>query len=475
MVGTCGARITRTFAAVGGALLLLIATGWLAPPAAADLYSASGEYKKGDYAHALPDYLALAQLGEPQAQFNVAVMYWKGQGAAQSDIHAYAWAMLAAQSGDAKARKLADEIRPRLAPGSERIAGWITAPYTSAALSQRLMPAPVSKTLKASMEYRKGLQTCRPASIYSWAYPEDAAHKGIQGDVFVAFTVRPDGRARNPRVILEVPEGVFGDASRKGILRETFAPLPGGSGAIPCVIFLRYVDRPMPVGYLHLNSYVGQLRKLANTGDPNSQLLYGMALVGLPQLKQSSAAGLPWFVKAAQAGLPLAQFEVGFSLLSGIDCRPEEGKAIEWLRMAADQNEPNAEVTLAMGALRGSAGFGDAAQARRWLEKAAAQGNHEGELYLSALLAAAPDPHLRDPHRALELLQKAFDELEDDPTPFDIQAAAQAAEGDFPSAVKSEKKAIRSAHFLGWDLSPLQARLAAYQAHKPWYGDLVGF
>ncbi|HEY7887641.1 MAG TPA: SEL1-like repeat protein [Steroidobacteraceae bacterium] len=57
------------------------------------------------------------------AQFNVAAMYRNGQGAEQSDIHAYAWAMLAAQNGDARAKSMAGAIRPQLAPGSEQIAG----------------------------------------------------------------------------------------------------------------------------------------------------------------------------------------------------------------------------------------------------------------------------------------------------------------------------------------------------------------
>ena len=115
------------------------------------------------------------------------------------------------------------------------------------------------------------------------------------------------------------------------------------------------------------------------------------------------------------------------------------------------------------------------AQAGDWLQRAAAQNNHDGELYLAALLAAAADPRRRDPQRALELLQKAFQDVDDDPTPFEIRAAAQAAEGQFADAARSEKKAIRRAHALRWDVSPLAARLAAYQAGKPWYGDLLDY
>ncbi|MGH8202412.1 MAG: energy transducer TonB [Steroidobacteraceae bacterium] len=457
------------------AWLLIIAAVALMPVARADLYSASSEFQKKDYPHAFADFLALAELGQPQAQLNVAVMYHQGEGVAASDIHAYAWAMLALANGRQDARKLADWIRPRLAPGSEQVADWITAPYTATALSQRLLPAAVPSTHEASAQQRQWMKQCSPVSLYSWIYPEEARQEGMQGNVFVAFTLMPDGRARIPRVILGVPQNVFGTATRESILHDGFMPLPPGSAPVHCVTFYRFILRPgQPTlyDYPRLKAYADETHQRASGGDPQAQLMYGMLVAGLPQMRQSGIAGLPWFLRAAQAGLPPAQFEVGYSLLRGIGCQPDPAKALAWLRMAADQNEPNAEVTLAMGAMQGSAGFGDMGQARSWLEQAAAQGNHDGELYLSALLAAAPEPQLRDPQRALDLLQKAFQDVNDDPTPFEIRAAAQAAEGQFADAAKSEKKAISRAHALQWDVAPLQARLAVYQAGKAWYGEL---
>lgn len=462
---------------LGATLLLVIAMTGRMPLAHADLYSASQEYKKGDYAHALSDFLSLAKLGQPQAQLSVAVMYYKGQGTNPSDIHAYAWATLAAGNGEAEGRKLADAIRPQLAPGSERVAGWITAPYTAEALSQRLLPARVPPTHQSAAEHRAWIKECHPVRVDQWVYPDDARRQGMEGDVFVAYTLMPDGRARVPRVILDVPQGVFGAATRKSILHDRFAPLPPGSQPVQCVSFYRFVigAGTSEFEYQGLSAYVDKVRRNAQAGDPNSQLLYGMLLVGLPQLEKRSDAGLPWFLRAAQSGLAPAQFEVGYSLLMGLDCERNDGKAIKWLRMAAAQNEPNAEVTLAIGAMKGSPGFGSIEQAKSWLEQAAARGNHDGELYLSALLAAGPDPSLRDPRRALGLLRKVFYHVDDNPTAYEIRASAQAAEGDFAGAVKSEKAAIRSAHHLRWDLSPLQARLAAYRADKPWYGDLLEF
>jgi hypothetical protein len=209
VVATAGeARMIRMLTRLSGMLLLAITAASLVRPAHADLYGASSEYRKGDYAHAFPDFLALAELGQPLAQFNLAAMYVNGQGTTQSDIHAYAWATLAAENGEADGRKLADEIRPRLAPGSEQIAGWFTAPYTPGALSLRLMPVDVH-TAEAAAQRREWIRECYPVKPYEWVYPEEARQQGIEGQVFVAFTLMPDGSARIPRIILDVPPRRF--------------------------------------------------------------------------------------------------------------------------------------------------------------------------------------------------------------------------------------------------------------------------
>lgn len=43
------------------------------------------------------------------------------------------------------------------------------------------------------------------------------------------------------------------------------------------------------------------------------------------------------------------------------------------------------------------------------------------------------------------------------------------------SAIQSAQGAIVAAHKLGWDLAPLEQRLAAYRSGKPWNGQLLAF
>jgi TPR repeat protein len=455
-----------------GVAVLALAAVLSAGTADADLFSATSAYASRDYPKAFQEFSELARLGQPTAQYDLAVMYQHGEGTRQSDIYAYAWATLAAANGIEKAKDMLEILRPMLAPGSEKIAADIAAEFGNATLDARLNPKFVEDQAAADREEQR---RCRVLKAFIPAYPLDAQHQGVQGDLYAEFLVMPDGRARAPRIVYALPGGVFEAAARDSLLRSEFAPAPAGS-ASHCMIFFRFVlgsggdlnESP------RLRSFVGRTAKQAQAGDPQAQTLYGLLLIGLPQLHKPRSEGLPWFLKAAQAGQPVAQFQLGYSMLKGWGCNCEVNKGLDWLRRAAQAGEPDAEVVLAMYALRGEPDEERTRQAKLWLEQAAGSGSRDGKLYLAALLAAYPG-ELRDPRRALALLEEVFSGVDEDPTAYEIRAAAQANAGKFSDAVKSEEKALARARRLKWDVKPLDERLAHYAANQPWYGSLLDF
>jgi TPR repeat protein len=200
-----------------------------------------------------------------------------------------------------------------------------------------------------------------------------------------------------------------------------------------------------------------------------------MVVSGLPQLKQTRAEGMPWILKAAQSGLPTAQFMVGYSALQGWGCECDEPKGLVWLHKAAAADQSDAQVVLANYLLRGDPGPEEVDKALTWLERAAASGNRDGKFYLAGLLAAGVDASKRDPQRALKVLKEVMRDVDVDPTAFEIRAAANAMIGKFPEAQKDQAKALRMAQKLGWETASVQGRLTAYQANKPWTGDLFAF
>ena len=448
------------------ALLLLVAA-LPCVSAHADLFTAQLAYEKGDYQRAFKDYRDLAELGQPQAQYDLAIMYAKGQGVRQSELNAYAWATLAAESGHAAGRALAEELRPGLAPGSEKIAQDIRGPFSRAALDARLMPK--------MKDDERGEARCSQFMRPDVSYPADAQFKGIQGNVFVEFVVMPDGSTRNPRIIYAVPTGIFESTVRAAVLHTQYRAGEQGTKAVHCHTMYRFVVQSLTASaYPDLQTFVSETRKKAEGGDAGAELMYGMLLAGLPQLGHPRSDAVPWFLKAAQRGSLSAQYLVGSSLLFGMGCRCEESKGEVWLRKAAVADQSNAQVSLAAYALRGTPDATNSKLAGVWLERAAATGDHDGMYYLSALLAATAVDELRDPKRALSLLDKVRADVSGNPTAFEIRAAAQAASGAFADAVGSERRAIAMATRLKWDLAPLNERLAHYESRHPWYGDLLG-
>ena len=448
------------------ALLVLVAA-LLCAPARADLFTAQLAYQKADYERAFKDYRELAELGQPVAQYNLAIMYAKGQGVRQSELNAYAWATLAVEGDYGPARALAEKLRPELAPGSDKIAEDIRAPYARAALEARIMP---------QMQADKGgRDRCKWLKLSMPAYPSEANRQGIQGQVYIEFAVMPDGSGRNPRILYALPRDIFERAVRVSILHTSYEPAEAGAKAAHCEVMYRFVAQQQRADeYPGLERLVADTLKKAETGDTQAELLYGMLLAGLPQLQRKPVDALPWFLKAAQSGSREAQYEIGNGLLNGWGCRCDENKGLEWLRRAAAADQPSAQVTLATYALRGTPGAANVKVAKLWLERAAARRDPDGMLYLSALLAATPESEMRDPPRAQKLVEHIVRQMDDDPTPFEIRAAAQAASGAFQDAVSSERRAIAMATKLKWDLAPLDERLAHYESRQPWYGDLLG-
>jgi TPR repeat protein len=80
----------------------------------------AGQPFKQDFKEALKWYRKAADQDYPTAQFNLATMYSKGQGASADPVQAHMWADLASQSAKgselAEAIKLRDSIEARLTP-----------------------------------------------------------------------------------------------------------------------------------------------------------------------------------------------------------------------------------------------------------------------------------------------------------------------------------------------------------------------
>jgi TonB family protein len=458
-----------------GFCVLAIVTTLMPLTSHADLYTAAAAAEKKDFERAFGLYRELAELGQPEAQENLAVMYVNGEGVKRDNILGYAWATIAKEGGGGEAAAgIIAQLEPHLNVAARSRVAEVQARFGKAALQERLLPKPYDPEAKP-----KRVCTMRVPANPDTFYPREAKRQGISGAVIVDVTVAPDGSARNVRVWNSFPVGAFDEAGRRAALSSVYKPPIENGVAVPCRIRFKVKFGIRDVGAKDgltrdQQKLLTDARARAEEGDPRSQLSYGLALeMGLDP-RDTNNLPIEWYVKAAQGGIPAAQYLVGRHLLAAADggLEPDHSKGTAWLQMAADVGQPDAQTLLANYLLRTDPANASG-KAQDLLEKAAASGHRDGKFYLAGVLATGPDATRRDPRRALDLLEQVKDELDFDPAFFEVRAAAHAMLGDFTAAQNDQKKALLRATNLGWDTKDLKARLEVYTASKSWTGNLL--
>jgi TonB family protein len=303
-------------------------------------------------------------------------------------------------------------------------------------------------------------------------YPAEARRNHVSGRVMVEVPIAPDGRARNPRVIYALPPGVFNDAVRWTVLNTAYEP--ASQNGVPVRCTLRFFVKFSYDGteLKELKEKFDGTRQKALDGDPSAQFTYGLLLNSRRDFDTKGEDPLSWYLKAAQAGVAEAQFMVGSHLSTGESVDRDPGKAAFWFEQAASRGLAGAQIALANYLLRPEGTRAGREKALGLLEKAVASGSRDGHLYLAAVLAAGSEPDLRNPSRALALVD-AVQNTEEEPVAFEIRAAAHAMLGQFTEAQADEKQALVVAKRRKWDLAPLQARLDRYSANQAWSGVLM--
>lgn len=450
--------------------------------AEADFDATMATYEKGDFVTAQREFATLAQLGHPGAQFNLGVMYMKGEGLPVDAKQAYSWFSLANANGFPNADKAMRIMRKRAGEAEqaalETSAHQLMENYGSAALKKSLLPEPSEQWNDNSP---------RVVSSVAADYPGKAKELGWQGFVIIEYDVAEDGSPRNRRVVEAVPKDIFETYAMRALAKWRFQPQEGQS--LPYHgdrILFRFMfsdpvseaANPTPETGSHLKKAITardsfaerfgmKIYNRAKEGEPYMQYMYGLISPESDVLPDNTP--INWFVPAAQAGVAQAQYELGKALLRGEGCVIDRTKALRWLSLAASQGFTPAQYRLAQELL----GDDKADEAMTWLEKAAAGGMMVAARDLAWLLATHPDATHRNGKRGVELADGALNGLRGrvEPTLWEAAAAAYAETGNFEQAVRLEKNAIDEAGSQGWDTLKMQTRLAAYHAKKPWRSD----
>jgi TonB family protein len=464
------------------AFLLMVAC---AAPVHADVYAAQEALAKQDLERAFVLYREIAELGHLNAQEILAAMYVNGEGVARDNVLGYAWAKIALdQGGGAEPRNIVDQLEPHLTDDTRERASKVRELYGREGLQARLLPilreAEDAPLEPRPLKFDRSPQPCEfaaPANPDHF-FPKAAVAKRLEGSVILDFTVLPDGRAHNARVLYSTTPIVFDEAARATIMHSLFKSKLENGSKVPCHIRAKLKFKL--TGFARdrddgIEEKFDATRAKAAAGDPESQLVYGVLLLDRSDLNRMGEKPMPWLLKAAQAGIAGAQYFVGVHALNGVLVEQDPVKGVAWLAMAANAGHPQAQVALANYLVSTRTDEAVSAEARKLLEAALAAGSLEAKYRLAGLLATAPDAAQRDPARAVELIGDLRKLLDHDPAMHETLAAALAAQGDFKSAIKCQTNALSRAMRLGWATTPQKARLAGYVAGKTFTGTLFAW
>jgi TPR repeat protein len=434
--------------------------------AQADFQAALHEYNAGHYDSAHKQFMALAELGDCTSQFNLGAMALKGQGGPVDTGSGVGWLEAAAGNGceQLAGGKLA-ALKAKLSGDESRTAAAVVARFGHEALRTQGIVDPDF--------------SCRdltPAHVTETPVPESPHHaegRAQTAIVITALTIGIDGHARDPEIVLAVPEQGFAAAAVEAWLNSLFTPASHNGQRVESRLQAKLLFEVRGGGTLATAEAFARARPAADAGEPAAAYLVGLAGTVEASLGLTNARAGQLLIGSARDGNPQAQYWVGNQLRHSAPCHPGADGTV-WLQHAADNGSAAAQLALAADLLGAAPSAGQVARARALLEQAAASDSFYVRKHVAALLAASPLEAARDPQRALAVArQLAGGEIQSDPQMFEVIAAAYAASGDFRNASAQQQAAIRKARDLGWDTRAMEERSAAYRRGAPWRGDLL--
>ena len=103
---------------------------------------------------------------------------------------------------------------------------------TASAPAPAAASAPSASTAQSAQSAPSNDAEVIPLNEVLPVYPDGARRRGIEGYVKLAFTITPDGKVENVRVVESSPKNVFDREARRAAVRWRFAPRSEGGRAV---------------------------------------------------------------------------------------------------------------------------------------------------------------------------------------------------------------------------------------------------
>lgn len=340
-----------------------------------------------------------ARIGDPAAQYEVALMYATGVGVGKNVSQAFAWTKAAAEKGHTAAQYLL---------GSAHAGGLGTPKDTQKSLLW-FIKAYEHGNEKASLKLAKVLAAGQPALAFQFAI--ESAEKGLADAQLAVAECYADGigvehdfhlalawyqRAAEQGVaaaqcaLAKAHEHGLGVSADMDLARQWYreAAVQGHPGA---QLALDRMDAAgngrvsrgarNRAGNRERRTNDARWTKYAAHGSPDDLFHLGMMFELGISIEKSAKQARAWYKRAAELGYADAQFALAQSFESA-----ERGQAVQWYRRAAAQGHADAQCALAALQLQGLGTTHDPVSGLSWYARAADQGHASAQFALAQLL-----------------------------------------------------------------------------------------
>lgn len=434
-------------------------------------------YNAKNLAGAFKEFKSAAEMGDLDAQYNLAAMYYRGEHAQRSVVDAYAWFAMASVVPAYAETNLHVRIYEKLSASEKKQAdvrySSLQEKYSRAAIQKAMVPSYVG--MDNQIKHWKIVRNVAPQ------YPAGMLRSGLSGVVDLTFSIDKDGITRD-HIVTYASNPAFSKSAIAALRERQYQPaIINDKAVVVTGIKTRYSfsiltnENNKKQQLEIIDKEIAKSAESASNGSGSEKLSHALLLSLMPSVVQGyELADNPnrWLQDAAETGNPIASYLLGHNTLFGNMCDINTAQSQLWLIKAAEQNVADAQYLLAMESFNGVNFEKNDDKGFFWLAKAAAALPAAKARY-AYILATHPEDARRNNELAANLMQEIKErDFADKQTYYQTLAAIAANLGDFKKAVDMERKALADAKKLDIPSASILARLASYSAHKPWREEL---
>lgn len=447
----------------------------------ATIIDAQKYFDDNNYPEAYKEYKKLAQLGNVRAQYNLAIMSFKGLGTDINPKAAYAWASIAADK-DSNIKDFINQIKLKLSQEE------LTDAKTQASVLKDQYGYDSVQKLLGPLDLQINNENPKNESINDYKivknkesknklkYPQKALKKSGRGWVELSYNIYPDGSVQDINIMDQYPHKLFSPSAIDFISKQKYDFIKDDKKITPknetySTFRVKYGMYGIAKLSTRTKNNIQKILKSALSGSLQAQYQYTELYFTL----LNGGGGVSgktinkWLLRSAQFGIPQAQFRLGRNIYYGIDCQREKQKGLDWIIRAAENGIANAQY-LAYSILN-SENLNNISHKQKndWLLEAAKNNSNAGQIRYAKFIASNPNADQDDLNFALTLLDKYAVAIAKTADYYQTKAILLAKSNLYTDAQFAITMAIKMAKKSHWDLSKLkkqQDEISQHSKHK---------